>query len=335
MEEKIKFSFEINDFQNQKFKIQEFTSKLIGLKEESFTPFKPIVYEKYLNWAKSIEESILKTNGTINKSIFEEIFSYCGHIGEFLEYEPFMVFLKFTTFGIILDDFIFEKINSLNMKLNEKEKLINSLTYYNNKNENIIGFEFWEIINEFQNFTHKKSFERIKNANSLWIKSSIDSRKNSKFPINSSYSFNQYFEKRSSDASGDFILTMSMIGIMDNYIENSILGSKEFQIINYHAKSFFLLINDLYSFNREINDNDLLNYIKILAIQLNSIQMSIDKTIELIIDHYLKFLSSIEIILKLYQNDQTTYQLLKQVFQKANKVLSGIYFAHKRSKRYN
>ncbi|KAM9965796.1 hypothetical protein ACTFIR_005970 [Dictyostelium discoideum] len=296
MEEKIKFNFEIIDFQNPKFEIQEFTSKLIGL-TESFTAFKPKVYEKYLSWTQSIEESILKTNGKINKSIFEEIFSYCGYIGELLEYEPFIVFLKFTTFGIILDDYIFEKINSLNMKLNEKEKLINSLMYYNNKNENKIGFKFWEIVNEFENFTHKESFQRIINANSLWIKSSIDSRNISNSPINSSYSFNEYFEKRSSDASGDFILTMSMIGIVDSYIENSIM--------------------------------------EILAIQLNSIQLSIDKTIELIIDHYLKFLSSIEIILKLYQNDQSTYQLLKQVFQNSHKILSGIYFAHKKSKRYN
>ncbi|KAN0022924.1 hypothetical protein ACTFIU_005665 [Dictyostelium citrinum] len=331
MQEKIKLNFKINSFNNEKYIIKDFTSKLIGIKE-NFTTFKPQLLERYNNWAQSIEISFLKKNEKIKKSILDETFSYCGYIGEFLEYEPFFIFLKFTTFGIVLDDLIFEKIHSLNMKPDEKEQLINSLIFYKHKNDNKIGFQLWEIINEFKLYTHQNSFERIINTNSVWIKSSIESRNT---PINSSYSFNEYFYIRSSDVSGDFILTMCMVGINDGYIENSIFDSKEFQTINYHAKSFFLLINDLYSFNRERNEKDFFNYVKILAIQLNSIQISIDKTIELIIDHYLKFLSSIEIMLKSFEDDKPNYQLLKQALGNAKKIVYGIYFSHKTNKRYN
>ncbi|KAN0036598.1 hypothetical protein ACTFIV_001900 [Dictyostelium citrinum] len=331
MQEKIKLNFEINNFNNEKYIIKEFTSKLIGIKE-NITTFKPQLLERYYNWAQTIEISFLKKNEKIEKSILDETFSYCSYVGHFLECEPFFLFLKFTTFGIILDDLIFEKILSLNMKPDEKEQLINSLIFYKHKNDNKIGFQLWEIINEFKLYTHINSFERIINANIAWIKSSIESRNT---PINSSYSFNQYFNSRSSDVSGDFILTMCMVGINDGYIENSIFDSKEFQTINYHAKSFFMLINDLYSFNREKNEKDFFNYVKILAIQLNSIQISIDKTIELIIDHYLKFLSSIEIMLKSYEDDKPNHQLLKQVFENAKEIVYGIYFSHKTNRRYN
>ncbi|KAN0035741.1 hypothetical protein ACTA71_005029 [Dictyostelium dimigraforme] len=337
------YSFEIINFKNEKHFIPEFTNKLVGL-NENFTTFKPIIFEKYLAWARSIEETLFKTNGTIKNSIFEDIFSYCGYIGELMGVEPFFIFLKFTTLGIILDDFVFEKINLLNMDKNEKEQFIKSLNYnnnnYNNNNNNNnnnynkLAFKFWKIIKQFEIHTHQISFERIVNAYSLWIKSSIESR-DPNFKINSNYSFNDYFEKRSSDVCGDFILTLSMIGIKDQCIDSTIIDSKEYQIVNFHAKSFFLLVNDLYSFKREMNENDLLNYIKILAIQLNSIQLSIEKTIELIIDHYLKLLSSIEIILKLYEKNILIHELLKQVFGNVKKVISGIYYAHKKSKRYN
>ncbi|KAK5578030.1 hypothetical protein RB653_002980 [Dictyostelium firmibasis] len=332
MENNLKLNFNIKEFKTPIYTIPDFTNKLIDL-NESFIEFTPIINEKYFLWVESLKEIFKTKKWKVEKPFFQEIITYCGHIGNTLDCDEFLTFLKFTTIAIILDDLVFEKINSLKINSKERDLLINSLTIEKYKDNSIFGSNYWEILNQFKKYTHLYSFNRIKNSNTLWIKSTIENNNNCS--INSDYSFNEYFQKRSSDVSGDFILTMCMLGIKDQYIEDSIFNSKHFQIINFHAKSFYILVNDLYSFKREINENDLLNYVKILAIQLNSIQMSIEKVIELIVYHYNQFLLSIETILKLYEKEEQTYKLLKKVFQIVKKTISGIYFAHKRCKRYN
>ncbi|EFA80759.1 terpenoid synthase domain-containing protein [Heterostelium album PN500] len=160
----------------------------------------------------------------------------------------------------------------------------------------------WEILNEMlEHGCLEDSLNEMLEEYKKWMHSIIKKTKT----LNSETTFEDYYHFRELDSSSIQAIYTYMATTRVEPLSMEIVNSKLMKDFIYSYAISNYLVNDLYSFNKEIPDSSLSNYIKILTLNNNSIEKSINIVINIINEHFERMMVIHDQLLSQYKNNNS------------------------------
>ncbi|KYQ88274.1 hypothetical protein DLAC_10965 [Tieghemostelium lacteum] len=139
--------------------------------------------------------------------------------------------------------------------------------------------------------------------------------------LRATMTLSEYVDIRYNDIGSIMVMACAMIS--HRVLPETIINNHQLKELLYWYTLANLLVSDIYSFKKEINNHKLDNYIKIRAIQTESIQIAMESTVNAIHHAYNK----INVISDLLQNDtqlsEDDQQLLKDYITRLKYATAG------------
>ncbi|KYQ93189.1 hypothetical protein DLAC_05826 [Tieghemostelium lacteum] len=231
----------------------------------------------------------------------------CGYVFGNCSESEFKLYLKLMDWAIIIDDTLLED------KKVSKEYISSLIDPLSTRHDQF-GKILWEILNEIYLISPKESFENLIKSLSEWLYNTLNLKSSSIFTIQ------EYLAIRKIDIATELILMCSMTTYKSLPME--IVKSKEYietlDTFNY----LYVLINDTYSYKKEIKSKSCFNYIIVNSFENNiSIAESMNKTADEINENFNKLNQSLSILICKFSKQEPI--LITKLVENIKIIISG------------
>ncbi|EGC36655.1 hypothetical protein DICPUDRAFT_31532 [Dictyostelium purpureum] len=289
MQEEILYKWNYDDFKDKKFKIP----KLNMPWDYKFSPYFEEISLENREWIKGTK--LISEESDFEKFVYLKTILMNSYLYPHCNKEVFRYINRLNEYIYIVDDFYLED----NVK---GQEWVDELFDRNSKfvKENYIGSIMWEIFDDIISVGNDGATDYLIKKTHEWMDSVIlfNSKK-----VNSKFTFEEYTNSRGVDVGMIFGLACTKVHIppLCDEIENHPVYID--MLANYY-NPIHLLINDIYSFNKETKSVRLGNYVKIAAYQLGSIQLAMDHLSKLFDEYIGKIQEKFAELEKIFPNNK-------------------------------